>query len=482
MNTETLQEKKGAAIQIPHEWWPYMQKSGYFTTYYGDVYFGFIAECHGYDDRFFIIQNDKLKTFRELKESEKTLEKFRSLGWEIKDPKIITNTHPADRNNRLGSYAEDIDHTRDGSRYKKMFVFGAGASAFCVFGNKKNAFRKFNLRPPLGTELFHEDYEQFFRYYPGVELTLPAYEAEGRDIEQLMEKEWQNIRKAYNPNLLKHHINIQYYLQTLLSKVSINVANQYHHTNLFSLLFNKLQQYYVDKPREKFSVISFNYDTIADHFLSNMFECTFTSIHDYFNYKNQFLFFKPHGSCNWGWRFDGEKTRELGNTHIADKLYRNNITLDKIYYDYLGGYKENLAENSWGHELSLHQHNLGRFTLNKNRIEVILEGAEYYPALLLPYRDKDEFVMHYDQQLAMTTAMGNAEELYLIGWKGNEDVFNRQLARHKGHLKKIVIADPNPEAVIENLSKHLDLDEIEVTTVKDFEDFVLNHLDNYLDN
>lgn len=483
METRTEIESKGVAIQIPFEWNEFYNHSAYFITYYGDVYFGFIAECPGYDDRFYIIQNDKSSTWRGLKPEHRVPEVYRSLGWEIRDPDIIKQKPiKGDANSKLGGYNEYASHSRNGDGYDRMFIFGAGASAFCTFDDKKTVLHSSKLRPPIGFEIFDEDYQPFCDKYPGVKLTIPAYEAIGRDIEECMEYEWQNFKNSYNPGLLKRHINVQYYLHKLFTAISDDVVKNHSRKNLYSLFANKLQQHYFlpQNKKKKFSIISFNYDTILDHYLEQMFETKFQTMNDYFNYNSNFLYFKPHGSCNWGWKFRDDRINKLPrNTGVAGALYSGNIENWQIYYHYLGDISENLAENSWGYELELNPNRLGKFTLNKNRIEVMNDG-KYYPALLLPYRDKDEFVMHYDHQSAMKTALGEAEEVYLIGWKGNEDVFNRQWALHKNKLKKIVIADPQAEIVKQNLSKHFDLSKFEIELVNDFETFVLKYLDNYL--
>lgn len=467
-------------MNLPFEW----HEPGYFITYYGDVYYGAVASPSDHDDRFFIIQEDKKRDFRKLNTQERTTEKCREYGWEIRDTRIIKQYVRGDKHNPLGGENQYSRHSREGNfPYKRMFIFGAGASAYCAFGDKSKTLRESKLRPPTGFEIFDEDYQTFCDKYPGVSLTIPAYEAMGRDIEDCMEKEWQNFRYTYNPGLLKRHVNIQYYLQKLFTAISTDVVTNHNRKNLYSLFANKLQQHYSTHTNENFSVVSFNYDTILDHYIEKVFEQPFQSMDDYFNYKSPFLFFKPHGSCNWGWKFKRELINPLGRTGIANLIYNNNIELDELYYHYLGGFKENLAENSWGYEMELNPHRLGRHTLNKNRIEIMQKGERYYPALLLPYRDKDEFVMHYDHQQALETAMNEVEELYLIGWKGNEKVFNRLFDFHSHRLQKVIIVNPD-EIKSGEVSKYLKdypkMTKIKPMVYSTFEDFVLNHLDNLL--
>lgn len=472
--------------QIPHEWRDYYNYPAYFITYYGDIYFGYLWECPGHNDRFYIVQNDKTRDVKNLKKEEQTPERYLRLGREIKDPQIVNyDPIPHNQNQKLGVNINFSSLTRTGQRWKRMFVFGAGASAYCTFGAKAKTLRDSVLRPPTGYEIFDECYDEFCRKYPAVTASIPEFISKGNDIEACLEGEWQNIRNNYNPKIVARHVNLQYYLLELFQSISKEVTENHFRNNLYSLFANKLQKHLAKPTGEQVALVSFNYDTILDRFIEQLFSIRFSSTTDYINYtKNPFLLFKPHGSANWGWPFKTEKLIGL-NGNLPQYLYEQEFDLATIYYTLLGNINQMVVENSWGMELSMHKHRLGRFTLNKNKIEVIQPNGHYYPALLLPYRDKDEFAMPYDHHNAMQVFMSEMEELYLIGWKGNEDVFNRLLKTHAHRLKKIVIASPSEkkdQEVSKNLSQHLGKlkDKYEVVIVNDFEDFVLNQMDTLI--
>ncbi len=472
-------------IEIPSDYWQFYNKPGHFITYYGDVYFGILCKCPKYEDRVFIVQNDKRRELFDLKPEDQTLEKYRQYGWEIRSFDIFRT--PPIANDSFGGENQYKQHTRYNVKpYKRMFVFGAGASAYCAFGDKTQVLRSSKLRPPIGYEIFDEDFQPFYEKYSGVKLTIPVYEAKGRDIEGCMEDEWQKFRYTYNPQLLNRHINVQYYLQELFNEISRDVIKNHNRKNLYSLFANKLQQHYSNNEEEKVSIVSFNYDTILDHYLSAIFDHPFNSMDDYIKYENSFLYFKPHGSSNWGWKFKPERLMELNGTgSIADRLYNNKIELWQLYYYLLGDPEQNIARNSWGYELLLHPNRLGRYTLNKNRIEIVNNKETYYPALLLPYRDKDEFLMHYDHQSSMMTAMNEVEELYLIGWKGNEAVFNRMMNTQANRLQKIIIVNPNErdkKEVSNYLKDYPRLASVKIEVVDTFEEFVLDKMDNIFSN
>lgn len=468
-------------MNIPHEW---HIGSRYFVTYYGDVYYGSLHTHQDLPQGFYIIQNDKKSKFDKLEGDEKTTENYRRHGWEIKDSRIVVESYEGDENNRLGGYNEYAEHYRRGrAKYSQMFIFGAGASAYCTFGKKeeKEVFRSHKLRPPIGTEIFDEVYDTYIQRYPGVNLCLPEYESIGRDVEAYFQKNWIHLRSTYDINILKRQINVQFYLQNLIFDISQEIIEKFNRKNLYALFANKLQQYYQSQSDQKFSIVSFNYDFILDHFIEQAFSYKFRNLKDYIDYESPFHFYKPHGSCNWGWSFSSSEIEKLKSDDIPTYLFDNNVDLARLYYNHLGSFKENLAENAWGYERALHPDYLGRHTLNKNRIEIMEMGKKYYPALLLPYGDKDELIMPYDHHTRLEDIAKEVEDIFLIGWKGNEKVFNRLIDKNAKNLKKVVIVNPlekKQKEVSSQLNEYKVYQSCQIEVVNDFEEFVLNTMDN----
>ncbi len=467
-------------IQIPPEWWPYYNTPAYFITYFGEIYFGTIWELHDYPDRFFIVQNDKINVIKNLKPEEKTLEKYQHLGREIRDVKLIKEV-------KKDSFGKEIKFNNlsynSDQEFKKMFVFGAAASSHCVFGDNGKTFKQSQLNPPTGNDIFDERYDSFISKYPAARISTPLFESKNKDVEECLEAEWQEYKTFYNPQVANRHINLQYYMQDLFTEVSKEVTSKHYRNNLYSLLINKLQKHISSNSAERIALVSFNYDTILDDFTSQIFQAPYTNMGDYINWNERnILLFKPHGSCNWGWKFKSKMLHNNTKDTIADSLYNQKIEPYQIYFQMLGELDEVIAQNSWGLEWAIDKNNKGRFTINKNLLQIIpkISNDVFLPALLLPYRDKDEMVMPYDHFMAMEHCMRNIEELYLIGWKGNEDLFNCLLQRHSSKLKKIIIVNPEDKVVNYYLSKYLDLSKIKIEVVKDFETFVLSKMNEYL--
>ena len=467
-------------IIVPSNWYcnPHPDDLNCYIAYFGDIYSGTIHEDLSYNDRFWIVQNNFLQAINELPGDQRNIDAYNKYGREINDIDIIKDVIKA---KEIGpANQRSVGH--EYFELKKMFVFGAAASSFCVFGDRANALKNSLLSSPLGFEIFDDKYEVYCRQFPGVRLTNPYFEEKGKDIEACLEEEWKEYRNIYNPQLAVRHINIQFYLQKLFSAISQDIVENHSRNNLYSLFANKLQKYTTRKPHERIAMVSFNYDTILDHFIENHFGINFESMTDYVDWnKNKVVLLKPHGSVNWGWPF--RQDRINGNTQntIATALYNNKIEPWKIYYHFLGDTKDMAASNTWGYETHFHPERKGRLTINKNLIEKSMDNSDkvYFPALLMPYRDKDEFVMPFDHYETMEHSFSQVEELYLIGWKGNEDLFNRTLRDHAYKLKRIVIVNPKKQNVVDNLEKY-NLTTIDPLVSLSFEDFVLNHLDKIL--
>ena len=163
------------------------------------------------------------------------------------------------------------------------------------------------------------------------------------------------------------------------------------------------------------------------------------------------------------------------NQNISDipkYLLENQTSFSELYFQHLGTPYEMIYQQSWGHELELSNHTNGKFSVNKNKIEVVHSNPEqYFPSLLIPYKDKDEMVMPYHHYSLMQWFINSVEDLYLIGWKGNEAAFNTLIKRQAHLLKRIFIVNPNPKEVELNLGNYIDLKKYEVVYFKDFESF-----------
>jgi hypothetical protein len=444
----------------------------YYYTTFGDVYAGIDANELDFRDLAIIVQADKLRDYRELSHKDKTLDKIKeyanviplsAIAGVIDAEKIPEQQRPNTDNWWKGEYDR-----------KNMFVFGAGASAYCVTGSRKVEFENDDLRPPLGNGLFASKFRRFYDNYDGVKLSLFDLQYDKANVEEYLEEEWKEVQENGNQAVMSRHINIQFYLQELLMEISKRITAEYYNFNLYAKLADKLQKINARDKKKHFAFVSFNQDTILENFLSKYFKRPLSNLDDYVDANDSpFCIFKPHGSWNWGWKFSDKVTNR------QKVLFDSDVNFFKLYYEILGNHINMVDWNSWGLELMFNKHRNGKFTIDKSRLSHFdhTNIGNFYPAILLPYRDKDEFTMppnHYHQLDHFFTYV---ENLFIIGWKGNEALFNKVLIRRANKINHVIIVDPNPKVVEENLKDLLAKPNVKKVIYNDFDAFVRNGLD-----
>jgi len=455
----------------------------YYYTTYGDIYAGYGFTEIDFEDYIFIIQSSKLSDYNKLPFQEKTLDKISEYGWALKKETIAEKIvrYPIKSEQKHPNSILNVDNR------KHLFVFGAGASAHCVFGNEKEQFYSDSLRPPVGTALFELRFKSIYEKYKAVKKSLYFLQNDpSPDVEELFENEWKNIL-LNNNSIQFRHINIQYYLQEVLMKVSNNIIDNYYSKNLYAIFSDKLQKLYSESIKDesshitfkRFGFVSFNQDTILEHFISEYFGIPIRTVDDYVQVNDSpFCIFKPHGSWNWGWKFPNNS---VINNNISDWLYDNKKTYYDLYYNLLGNNVDMVDWNRWRTDARLHKNNLSKHTIDKSQLQIIdfEKVNEFFPALLLPYRDKDDFTMPHQHLLDMNAYISSVEVLVIIGWKGNEEMFNRLLFKDGNRIKKLIIVDPNSDVVKQNLEPLLSrIKDENIKVYKTFEEFVFNGFDN----
>jgi len=464
-------------MEVPIEFTKYQLVRGYFVMNNGDIYFGHLRRCHGYDDGVFIIQPDKKKLIKDLSIENQTPEVFRRAGYEIRNFDNVFKVLPEESDIGI---EEDLDlPTRYNPKKKArtLYCFGAGASAYCVHGEHGMSYSCAENPNwcPIGNAVLDRRFKAIYSHFPSVDLTWDAFTEAGEDVEKCLQEEWNNLNSGNQPQVMQRHINLQYYLQRLFQEVSRDVVMNWRDYNLYAKFAHKLEKQ-LGRSNEHALVVTFNQDTILDHFIEQRFG-RFDRMDDYIDYNNRdVLLFRPHGSADWGWKLNPQELQGCGPENLPQFLYESKTTYADIAYRIAGDLNEMVAKNSWGEALQLQEHRLGRFTMNKERIEKIQPGNLYFPAVLLPYRDKDEMVMPYKHHYALQFLLGDVEEICLIGWKGNEKVFNALLKQQLRKLKKVTVVNPEPELVWENVADSLPIDHKQVEIINTFEEFVLNKM------
>jgi hypothetical protein len=444
---------------IPFEWWHEPPK--YFITYYGDILFGRVVEQYE-DGSFYILTNNKAHEFRNRNDEIK----YEELCDKIPCKHMIIG-EPVEKLSFTDiQYPQGISTSDE--VYSKLFVFGAGASRYCIFDDEKETFEKdFQWKPPLGFEIFHRNYTEIINRYPEIKTYIPYYIYHQKDIEYALEAEWQDITSCYNPSLLLRHTQVMFYIRDLIRKVSEETIRHFNN-NLYCLLMDKLNRYLCKNKNERIILVSFNYDTILDHYIQQIFGYQYNTLNDYIDNKNnKVILVKPHGSWDWGWKINKE---EIQKSSLYSYITENKLTLADIYYNLIS----NFAFYSWGYEAMLNEKRIGRYKPNRNAISRLSnkEMEHSFPAILMPYRNKDEIMMSYKMFDASCFLVNKIKEVYLIGWKGNERIFNEYVLSKTEGAKKVIIVNPNPDEVKKNINIPFKGENI---TYNRFEEFVTQH-------
>ncbi len=448
----------------------------YFFTKYGSVYYGIEDLGLGNEIDYSVIvppQNQQIYFNQNL--GFKDLESKRKYGWVIKRDSIVKVINNDDLK-RPEKHFEPW-HTDETSKY--LFIFGAGASAKGIKVTPKSDL----IHPPLGNELFHERYQEIYREYPGVLLSLHYLLEENVDIEAIFEEEWMEIESVVNEDLIQRHISIQLYIARILRNATADFCSNYAGKTHFEPLMDFLSRKRtstkstgfprINQSDHQFTFISFNQDTILEHYLGQYFKTSFNTLDDYCKGSGtNFNLFKPHGSHNWGWQFRNKNTLKES---LSKDLFNERVNYFDLYFSLLGSPETMVNRFSYGQNLRFDKNNLGKFSINMDNLEVFYRGNSnsYFPALLIPYKDKDEFIMPTRAFYGMESKISEAEKVIIIGWKGREDAFNRILIEKGNNIKEVIICDPNPEPVIENLKNFFEKhDKVLIRSYNGFEDFV----------
>lgn len=410
----------------------------HYTTYTGKRYAGIIVDLNDENETSYIVPTAKFAAWKGIMDKDSRKSFLLEYCKEVKDPKSIVYQERI--NFDVRDSTQEIDwglYNSKDFQVSKLIVFGAGASYGCSFDNKLGRFQ-----PPMVDAIFDERFRSIYSNYPSVVNSISNFRRKAiNGIELLFQKEWERIDAGYVPELLRNHINLQFYLRDLFKTISKEMEKI--ETNVYDVFFYEIQNYLLEHPKERISIVTFNYDTIVEKSLERIFGYNFNNLEDYISPLHRIHLYKLHGSSNWGWNVQNFNTSKVGKS-FANYLFQNKIDLSQLQSRYLLD--------------DLKQHDFNGIKVNSRnaKLRVTPIGAEDYPAILIPYSQKDEFVVPPKHLRYFLDQLDSVTDMYLIGWKGNEVVFNNTLKQKLGAKKITVkIANPNHGEVVKNLSEFL---------------------------
>ena len=237
------------------------------------------------------------------------------------------------------------------------------------------------------------------------------------NLEKYIQDKWNTITRHEDRRSLSKLINFLYYLHDLFMDLSRKHSNNFT-SNYYTL--TDLADQYATQTGEHIVFVNFNYDTLVETTLRKSLQYRFNTFNDYVDYRNRkLLLFKPHGSCNWVRKFDPA---------IVQHLYKNyNVNSRRILSQLLN--KANISFDVLNRYLNPEFEILDYDEVKHACADDYKNNILYLPQLVIPIREKDEFVMPSNTVDYMDYFLSNITDILVIGWKGGEEKFQQLLSR-----------------------------------------------------
>jgi hypothetical protein len=271
----------------------------------------------------------------------------------------------------------------------KIFIYGAGAS----YDSRPDVSPRI---APLTKDLLHTDFSLYANKARIPQDRIESYrERFGRSEMQLEEwlTQWWDAVSEIKDDLRKHADLARFGELTIyLWYLFQDISKKYDGSNIYRFFIDKL--YTAEEP---FGSISFNYDTLLDKALCDVYGSElYSSLDNYIKYR----LIKPHGSVNWFVRLNmASPSNETGL--IIDAISRAMFEPSKL-------------------SPTLDVYNPSDSVLDTN----VLRGM-VSPLLLMPLTSK--LYTHFnDFYIKMLSAgkelLSKATEIYLIGYRAKDAI------------------------------------------------------------
>lgn len=344
---------------------------------------------------------------------------------------------PGSSNGRTGVFGAPYGGSNPSpGTMKKVFIFGAGAS----LGSQQEYIHNQELLPPLSNDLFRNEYvgyaqqlglsmEDFKRYRTEIE--------EAESVEQWLTSLWDSANKQKterNKKAIQSEFGkITYYMWRLLQVVS----NAYDPTKtIYVDLIRSLKD-----REEDFGLITFNYDTLLDQAVQDIFHEVFEDFSQYLD----FPLLKLHGSINW-------LLKMRPNDSSADR----SPTFDIAQRIRIFGRQMYTNESPFSLE-DLQVLDPKDLTLNNTHdlVRHMINTSHYYPLMFLPVISKQyAFVNEFENRVLNKAKklLWEAEEIFVIGYRANDKVIE-ELLKGIPQGKRFVVVGRDTESAKETAQK-----------------------------
>lgn len=177
-----------------------------------------------------------------------------------------------------------------------------------------------------------------------------------------------------------------------------------------------------------FGMINFNYDLLLDFAYKDIFRLSFHSIDDYLN--NNYI--KPHGSVNWLLnRRDDDRMMNVYTEHNMDTRVRLSTAIQLMFKDSPIPIEGLLVKDPDHRDLYVVDDLLRAF-----------DSQYFYPLIFLPLTSKAYSSISGFENKVMATGselLMQASEIYLIGYRANDDIIKEMLSKARPETKLHVV-------------------------------------------
>jgi len=330
----------------------------------------------------------------------------------------------------------------------KIIILGAGASTDTVNPaiteilrtHAGDLVRRVQLRhqswaPPLGDQLFSDNYSEIMAHYPSVNAVSGTIASrmvrDNLSLEECLESLLIESDKLRDRK--RDIANIKYYLQELL--LTCSEAAHQQKMNYAKLIDN------LNVSGQEYCIITFNYDTLLEHCMTESLKHNLGTMLAYTAHP-KIKIIKVHGSCNWHRYIDDMIPNNVGNPE-DDAMRVVNEFPEVVLSEFSG----NL--NSF----HIHDH-LSRGIRQKDNTNMLL-----VPALALPVATrKNKFECPDAHLKVMRECLQKADKILSIGWRGAEQLFMAELEKYLPVAIEWTIVSLNKEGcktTLDNIQQQL---------------------------
>jgi hypothetical protein len=323
---------------------------------------------------------------------------------------------------------QDYDSSVVTSEYDETILIVLGAGASYDFNDGSLPGR---VKLPLTKDIFSDDFSSIRNRYHGAQSLYNSL-VDIDDLEAFFQRKWNLLSRSYNPQLMRDLISCQYYMQELFFQESILSSKA--SPNFYASLVQQMRDYgAIKRGRVRFLVVNFNYDNLFEQQVEKELGYSYSEINSYDDTSRLIQVFKLHGSSNWCRYLDGSGDYRSWKSSfsIVNDLILNLDNLASLTR--LLESKISIMNDTWAKSLEVLNQRTEEevaaardpnFTIRSNwSLQPIMAKRQYFPHMLIPYKDKDEFLVPSSQVARLELMLEKCKRVYCIGWKGNEKKF-----------------------------------------------------------